>query len=460
ILASGGTTICGLSMMLLAELVPSQNAGKFLAPVLAVSLMAALTLAPAMARLMGRGLFWPMGLRHHANLGERFVWPVMASLVTRRPRTVLLVGLLLLGIPAVLAIRLTPRFDSLSELPAGSPSDRGFKLLNAHFPVGQLFSSQLIFEFDALPDEQALSRVSREVTDRLRQLPGVADVYSLSEPLGQSAVGSALLDAVVARMGRRFYVSDALHVLRFEILIEPAPFSAEAMALIEQSRSVAGEYIAGMGDTLGPARPLVAGFTPYIIDVRAISGSDQARVMSLATVVIGLVVLALVRDLPLTLFMLLATWLTYGATLTFSDFFFTQVLHQGGLDWKVRLIVFVIVVAVGQDYNLFLVSRLLHELRDRDERDATRRAVITTGSVISSCGIIMAATLGSLWVGGLSLLRQVGFTLALGVLLDTFLVRPLLVPSFFLAAGRARRHRPCLSAGRGSNVHEAEADLE
>jgi len=82
------------------------------------------------------------------------------------------------------------------------------------------------------------------------------------------------------------------------------------------------------------------------------------------------------------------------------------------------------------------------ELGQSDEREATRRAIVSTGSVISSCGIIMAATLGSLWVGGLTLLRQVGFAMALGVLIDTFLVRPLLVPSFFLAARRARRHRP------------------
>jgi hypothetical protein len=83
-----------------------------------------------------------------------------------------------------------------------------------------------------------------------------------------------------------------------------------------------------------------------------------------------------------------------------------------------------------------------HAAPDVDEREATRRAIISTGSVISSCGIIMAATLGSLWAGGLTLLQQVGFAMALGVLIDTFLVRPLLVPSFFLAAGRARKHRP------------------
>ena len=133
-----------------------------------------------------------------------------------------------------------------------------------------------------------------------------------------------------------------------------------------------------------------------------------------------------------------------------------------GLDWKVRLILFVIVVAVGQDYNIFLVSRLLRVRQTEpgsvspkatgvadggsDEHFgpaihevAVSDAIIRTGPVISSCGLIMAATLGSLWAGGLSLLRQLGFTLALGILIDTFFVRPLLIPSFYLVLERSRR---------------------
>jgi RND superfamily putative drug exporter len=510
IIASAGTTICGLSMMMTAQIVPSHNAGRILAPVLVISLVAALTLSPALARLLGRGLFWPVGLAHQANLGQRFVWPALASLVARRPRTVLLVGLVVLGLPALAALRLAPRFDTLAELPPNSSCDRGYKILNEHFPVGQLFSTQLALKFEKLPAAGEIEAISAKLGDRIAGLAGVGDVYSLADPLGQRGPGpkAALADALVKPLARGFYVSEVLPVLRFEVLAKSQPFSLEAMALIEQVRTVAKAETADLGRSGHGAEVLLAGFTPYITDVRAYSGSDQIRVMILATLVIGLIVLALVRDVPLTLFMLLATWITYGATLTLSDLFLCHLLGQAGLDWKVRLILFVIVVAVGQDYNIFLVSRLLGELNGRtrsddlkeprvsvypnepralaraalpegtivcgtgvlpvkaspcgtgvslvdtnsdlvghvsaeaDEREATRRAIVSTGSVISSCGIIMAATLGSLWAGGLTLLRQVGFAMALGVLIDTFLVRPLLVPSFFLATGRARRHRP------------------
>jgi len=442
ILAGAGTTICGLSMMLAADLLPSYNAGKILAPVLVVSLLAALTLSPALARLLGRGLFWPMGLRPRASIGQRFLWPTLANKVTQRPKMFLLIGLLVLVVPAGIAPWITPRFDSLSELPEGSSSDRGFKLLEKHYSTGQLFSTQLLLQFDRMPEsDEQLEIISQTFSQRIKQLEGIEDIYCLTEPLGGSAgtARMALVDRLLRVAAKRFYVSDVLPILRFEVLIEHRPFSPEAMALIERVGIVAKEEAEALSVKGYKTEALLAGLTPYIIDVRAVSSGDQWRVMTLATLVIGLIVLVLVRDLWLTLFMLLATWLTYGTTLTLSHWFFAEVLGEGGLDWKVRLIVFVIVVAVGQDYNLFLVSRLLRELKEFSAQEAARRAIVSTGAVISSCGIIMAATLGSLWAGELSLLRQVGFTLALGILIDTFFVRPLLIPGFFLATGRGRR---------------------
>ena len=110
-----------------------------------------------------------------------------------------------------------------------------------------------------------------------------------------------------------------------------------------------------------------------------------------------------------------------------------------GLDWKVEVFLFVVMVAVGVDYNIFLASRLAQEARRLPVKLATCRAVIHTGPVISSCGLIMASTLGSLMAGDLQLLRQLGFALALGMLIDTFLVRPLMLPAFVVVAKRTGR---------------------
>ena len=138
----------------------------------------------------------------------------------------------------------------------------------------------------------------------------------------------------------------------------------------------------------------------------------------------------------------------YLASLGVTELVF-RALHHGpepwvGLDWKVGFFLFVILVAVGEDYNIFLMARVIEEERKHGVTEGTRLAVAHTGGIISSCGLIMAGTFGSMLTGSLTTLRELGFALGLGVLLDTFLVRPILVPAFvvlmdrFLARWRAR----------------------
>jgi putative drug exporter of the RND superfamily len=434
ILASGATTICGMSTMLVARLEPSQNAGRILAVALFVALMAALTLAPALSRALGRWLFWPFGSRGGLGFGQTRVWPRVANVVMAHPGRVLVIGTLLLAAPALYATRIEPRFDALSELPPGTSSSRGLDLANANFSKGQLYSNTILAVYpsaEAAPSD--LRAVSASVCTAIRSRPGIIDVYSLDAPLGQASGQNALLGPLLNPLTRTFYqgqAKDGRVVLRFEILTDYMPFTPEAIASFEGLAQISAQQTAATARAGQAPKIMLSGPTSYIIGVKSVVGPDQRNVMVLSTLIIGVIVLAMVRDLPLTLFMLLATWLTYGATLTLSTWFFIHAMGLNGLDWKVRMILFVIVVAVGQDYNIFLVSRLLHNRRK--PRDAARDAIVRTGSVISSCGIIMAATLGSLWAGRLSLLEQLGFALGLGILIDTFFVRPLLIPGFFL----------------------------
>jgi RND superfamily putative drug exporter len=154
--------------------------------------------------------------------------------------------------------------------------------------------------------------------------------------------------------------------------------------------------------------------------------------------VIWLIVLACVRRFWLSVFMLAATLLTYAASLGLTEWVFVDLLGHPGIDYNIQIFVFVIIVAVGQDYNIFLVSRIRQEAQKFELGQAVARAVVVTGPVITSCGLIMAATLGSIATTDAGMMKQLGFALAVGILLDTFLVRPLLVPSFCLLTDRVR----------------------
>ena len=151
--------------------------------------------------------------------------------------------------------------------------------------------------------------------------------------------------------------------------------------------------------------------------------------------VIFVIVLVLLRDALLSAFMIAATVLSYVATLGLTYWTFAALGHDG-LGWEVQVFLFIVMVAVGQDYNIFFTVRLAQESERLAPVQATEQALIHTGRVISSCGLIMAATLGSMMAGDVRMLQQLGFALALGMLIDTFVIRPLLLPSFIVLTQR------------------------
>lgn len=448
IVASASTIIFGLAMMIFADFVLSHNAGKVLGAVLALSLGASLTLAPALAIVMGRRLFWPGRMSSRGVIGQRLLWPRLAAMVARRPGFVLVGSLALMAAPVWTAVHMDFRYDTIADLPEGCSSHRGAELAKGHFPPGEAFTTSLVVQHGKLTDAALAKRFSRDLTRALTDVQGVTDVRSLTEPLG--------LDERLRDQGRMFqllaadrvaaeYVSKDPPAMRFEFVTKYEPFVDPAFKIADAARAVASKLAASMLG--GGAEVLLCGLTPYMIDIRDYSTADHRRVTALVVGVIFVIVLILIRDLPLSIFMLTATLLTYLVTLGLCEWIFVGLLGWEGVDWKAKLFLFVIIVAVGQDYNIFLVSRLFQESKHFDDNEATERSVSRTGSIISSCGVIMAATLGSLMASGLKLMEQLGFAMSAGILIDTFLVRPLLIPAFHLILRRVwNPSRPARSA--------------
>src|SRR5262249_30049934 len=178
------------------------------------------------------------------------------------------------------------------------------------------------------------------------------------------------------------------------------------------------------GGVLAGADPSVglAGATAMVGDLKAVTERDQRRVYLLVTLGVFAVLVVLLKRVWGCFYLIATVLLGYLATLGLTDLAF-QALHPGpgpwaGLDWKVGFFLFVILVAVGEDYNIFLMSRVIEEERKHGPIEGTRRAVAHTGGIISSCGLIMAGTFGSMLAASLTALRELGFALGLGVLLD------------------------------------------
>src|SRR5690242_11373386 len=170
---------------------------------------------------------------------------------------------------------------------------------------------------------------------------------------------------------------------------------------------------------------------------------DRQRIDYLVVAGVFVILLVLLRDLVVPLYLLLSVLFSYFATLGVSFALFWMLDPHGftGIDWKVAIFLFTILIAVGEDYNIFLMTRVREEQRRVGPLRGITEALDRTGPIISSCGIIMAGTFASLLAGSLTEMKQLGFALAFGVLLDTFVVRPILVPAFLILLERGRLER-------------------
>jgi RND superfamily putative drug exporter len=388
--------------------------------------------------------------------------------VIKKPGLILAISVAGLVPFALLGAQTKSNYSQLTDLSPDQPSIAGSTIVRRYFAAGELGPTTVLIahpriDFRSEPGRAAVERLSKA----LANLKNVDEVRSISRPLGRSPEN--FQEQLFDRARRPFvdprYVAtaptdpkDLNHVTRIDMIFRSDPFSDASLQSLEEVR----ETIAASGGPGGALEGLeavgMAGSTSMVADLKAVTTQDERRMYWAVTLGVYIILVVLLRRPIICLYLIATVVLGYLAALGMTELVF-KALHHGpdpwvGLDWKVSFFLFVILIAVGEDYNIFLMARVLEEEKKHGAIEGTRQAVMHTGGIISSCGLIMAGTFGSMLTGNLTALRELGFALGLGVLLDTFIVRPILVPAFVILI---HRHKASMGQDVEAIVHDPAA---
>ncbi len=577
--ASALTTILGLAMMFFAEFGKFRYSGPAIGICLVVTLVACVTLAPALLRAFGKILFWPWGVGLPEEPGDdgprsrtgsairraqvtRFgtLWDWLARKIVARPGLILVVSVALLMPWAWFGVFASDNvtYDILNGLDPQRPSRQATELLRRHFDVGEsgpviilaqkkdasfldaegkvayeprdaiwqltrkLYSlPRLLFSFSprhqhdlnqlTVTDSLRREFARREVTlteQAVVTAHGQQPKWLIADPTGgPSGNGQSFLLQVesgrlnvyaprgVVKSVRSFAVPDGddpgstpysasrtiqqnypftkehfitqvpelnHNVTRIEVVLEHDAFSREATQTLTRIDEILQRESEDPNSFWHGSTFAYAGTTAAMRDLRDVTRTDSTRIEILVVFAVFVVLLIILRRPLVCLYMILSVLFSYYVTLGMTELFFQWAYADDfhGLDWKVPIFLFVILVAIGEDYNVYLATRVFEEQKRLGQFAGLRRAIVRTGGIITSCGVIMAGTFISMtsgtwgqllgnWVqlpqwllatsaGPLRSMVELGFALALGVLLDTFVVRPVLLPAFLALLSRWR----------------------
>ena len=413
ILASGGTVIAGVMTLLLSGLNSNKALGPVAAAGIAVAMLAALTFLPALLALFGRGAFFPFPprlastpLRASPVVHTRGFWARVADLVARRPRHVWVMT----GAVLLVAAAFAPAFQA-----NGVPQ-----------------TEVVLGETESVAGQAAQARFFAAGSGAPAAVIAAAD---LAEPLLAAVTAVEGVDAAVLRRASGgpptsrpplVAVVDGRELVELQVTLAFAPDSDEAIAVVRELREVVRRV-----DPLA----VVGGSTATDLDTRAAASRDLLVIIPLVLLVITAMLMLLLRSVIAPLVLMATTVLSYFSTLGIAGLVFEHLFGWPGADPVVPLFAFVFLVALGIDYNIFLTTRVREEALARGTRPAVIVGLRVTGGVITSAGIVLAATFAALAVIPLLFLAQIAFIVAFGVLVDALVVRSFLVPGLLYDIG-------------------------
>jgi RND superfamily putative drug exporter len=417
-------------VLLVATIGSTNSLGPVAAIGVTVAFVAGLTLLPALLTITGRRGFWPR--RHMVEFSpgggteeREGIWRRVGQRVLRRPGAALGVTLVLFGIGALGLLAYQEDYSVQNFFKNPTESADGFTVMQQAFPAGALVPTTVLVE-----------RLDGEVTDE--------DIAAVRDA-AQGVDGVASIDAGDAR-------STDGGVARLTLIFDDDPFEAAAL-----------ERVAILRDAVHGAAPdgvrvLVGDGTAVQADFNDAAARDLRLIVPLALLVIFVILAVLLQALVAPVLLIASVIVSFLGTLGLSVAFFIYVIGDTGVDNSLPTYAFIFLVALGIDYTIFLMSRVREEARHHGTREGTLRALAATGPVITSAGIILAGTFAVLLTLPVTFIFDLGFMVAIGILLDTFVVRTIMVPALIELVGD-KVWWPSTAQGGGRALHEVGDEL-
>ena len=471
---SGGTVIVALLCLLLASFGLYSGLGPALALGVAIMLVAALTLIPALLAVFGRLTFWPRPVRLAKREG---VWARLADVVIAHPAITLAIGVLFLAALGTAATGyVSSGFGGTTTGPPGSQSANGTNVINNHYPPAVANPTSVLLVYPSsvwknlTPVQDAENDLGKKsvfasvtgLFDANGAAVSIQQLNSLYAQLGPpgklpatepSGTGVSAQQYAAYRATSQFVSPNGQTVQFYTSLTAGSPASTSALNAVPSIRTA----VTSVQNATKATDSGVSGLAPSSYDVSTVSQSDLKEIVPVVIVLLALLLGILLRSVVAPLYLVATVLLSYFAALGIAVLIFQDGAGDAGLNFVLPFLLFIFLMALGEDYNILIMTRIREEAHHLPLREAVANAAHHTGTTVTSAGLILAATFGAAGVtGATSQIKQLGTAIALGVLLDTFLVRTLMVPAIVVLCRRynwwpsklARREPTATAAGQ------------
>jgi RND superfamily putative drug exporter len=398
---AGGTVLAAMLVLFFAEFGDYRNFAPTFGTTMFVIMIASITLVPALFTLFGRKSFWPKVPRvGDEKIAKSSFWGKVGRFVVKKPTlSIIMVGVILI-VSASNMFNLNYQFDTIKSFPDDMPSREGYEILEEKFESGDLAPTTVLLESDTAITQKEQEEFRATLAD-------------------QPLVSNVSINGM----------TDDNKVMSLRLTFEESPYSIESMGALETIKDNANQLIKDL-DLEGEL--YFAGETATQVDDRSINNRDLVVIASLETALILIMLIFLTKSIKIPIYMMGTILLSFLAALGLGMFLTSLFFDIDSISNRVPLYAFVFLVALGIDYNIILISRFIEERKNHDVKTAVEIAVSSTGGVISSAGILLAATFAVLMTQPIQILFVFGFIVAVGILLDTFLIRGVLLPALLV----------------------------